>query len=104
MDIPNYLSTPPINPETGEWTPEWANIMQQTFTQLQSSVGKEGFKPSPLSTDEINDLVAIAGIDPSNAAVSNGSIYFDETLSTTVSKDQALKVMIDGTLYTVQLA
>lgn len=97
MNIPNYLSTPPINPETGEWTPEWANIWQQVFTQLQTSVGQEGFKPSPLTGDQITDLQLIAAESDENAAVSNGSIYFDTTAP---SDNQSFKAMVNGTVYT----
>ena len=72
MNIPNFLNTPPINPETGDWTPEWSNLMQQLFTQLQSNLGPEGFVISQQSTANIAALT--------DASKSTAAIIYDSTV------------------------
>lgn len=99
MNIPNYVNSRVVD-ENGNFTPEWGNIMMQLLTELQLNAGSEGLKSSPLTSAQITDLITIAGVGPDEAAVSNSSMVFD----TTLNNNQSLKIIINGTLYTVQLA
>lgn len=98
MDIPNFVNAP-IADSDGNLTPEWSNVQQQLLTQLQLNAGTEGLKASPLSSDQIADLVTIAGESPENAAVSNGSMVFDTTLNNVNSP----RIIINGVLYQFNL-
>jgi len=98
MNIPNFLNAKFVN-DDGFLTPEWANILQQLFTELQLNAGTEGLKASPLSADDITKLIDIASVGPEQAAVSNSSMVFD----TTKNDDRSLRIIIDGNLYQVDL-
>src|SRR5574338_111917 len=100
MNVPNYVNAP-IADESRNLTVEWSNVLQQLLTELKLNAGAEGFKPSPLTTQQIADLVAIANTPPveENKAVSNGSIYFD----TTLNNADSFKAIVDGVLYKFNL-
>lgn len=100
MNIPNYVNSRVVD-ENGNFTSEWGNVMMQLLTELQLNAGTEGLKASPLASTQIADLITIANTPPliENSAVSNSSMVFD----TTLNNNQSLKIIINGTLYTVQL-
>lgn len=80
MDIPSYIPMKVID-EEGNFTPEWANLMNQLISQLQLNLGGEGYVLPQLQTAQINELV--------DANKSTGAMVYD-------SNTNQFKVNISG--------
>lgn len=87
--IPNFSNTKAID-DKGNWTPEWANIMQQLISQLQLNYSNEGLKVPQQTTDVINDI----GVLPNTPPKTEGSLLVDSTT-------KELKLYIDGAWHIV---
>lgn len=85
MNIPNFLNSRIVDKE-GYLTPEWSNLLQQLFTELQSNVSNEGYVVPSRETADINKLTA-----------KNGAFLYD-------SEAHAAKVIVNGAVKTIQVA
>lgn len=88
MNLPDYLNTPPIDPETGKWTKSWGLVMSQLLSELGADLNAEGFKMPSLPTTDINKLT--------DASKSTSRIVYDETTN-------QFKGNIDGTWKTFDM-
>jgi len=57
MLIPSFIPSKPIDSD-GNWTPEWAQLLQQLFTTLQKNIGQEGFIIPSLTAAQISSMDA----------------------------------------------
>lgn len=94
-NIPNFTNTPAVDIKTGNWTPEWANLLQQLFSELQTNIGTEGVKLPQLTANQITQLKEIALLEPENAAASNSNMFYNITLNDSDSAN----IFINGVLY-----
>jgi len=69
MNIPSYINQSPVD-ENGNWTPEWANLMTQLLSLLQTNLSDEGYVLPQQDTANIAKLTG---------AQSTGAILYDSS-------------------------
>ncbi len=94
MNIPNFQNIKFID-EKGYLTNEWALILQQLFTALQTSLSNEGYQLPQQPTTTITSLQTRFAAAPSPSAY-YGDLLYDTTTN-------QFKVNIAGTFRIVQV-
>lgn len=93
MNIPNFSNSKPVDKD-GNWTSEWALIMQQLISALQSNLSDEGFMLPQQNEGNIEKL------HDQYTASSNPSIYYGNILYD--SDNNLPKINVMGSFVTIQ--